>query len=59
MQELESFEAEITAAGRMKIDGGTDFSHADAAIATALAAWLSDHRSVGAIVGQSQLKGYW
>lgn len=58
-QELESFEAEITAAGRMRIDGGTDFGHADIALSAALALWLSDHRSVGAVVGQSQLRGYW
>lgn len=59
VQELESFEAEITKAGRMKIDGGTDFSHADLAIATSLAFWLSDHRSVGAMIGEVQLRGYW
>lgn len=58
-QELESFEAEVTAAGRMKIDGGTDFGHADIALSAALAFWLSDHRSVGAFIGESKLKGYW
>lgn len=58
-QELESFEAEITAAGRMRIDGGTDFSHSDAAIAAALAYWLSDHRTIGAVVGEVPLKGFW
>ncbi|AEI94247.1 hypothetical protein [Roseobacter litoralis] len=58
-QELEAFEAEITAAGRMKIDGGTDFSHSDAAIALALAYWLSDHRTIGACIGETPLKGYW
>lgn len=58
-QELEAFEADITAAGRMKIDGGTDFSHSDAAMASALAFWLSVHRSVGAYVGESQLRGFW
>ncbi len=58
-QELESFEADITAAGRMKIDGGTDFSHSDAAIAAALAYWLSDHRTIGAHVGEVPLRGFW
>lgn len=58
-QELESFEAEITAAGRMRIDGGTDFGHADLAVSAALALWLSDHRSVGAVIGETHLRGYW
>ena len=58
-QELESFEADITAAGRMRIDGGTDFSHSDAAIAAALAYWLSDHRTIGAHVGETLLRGFW
>ncbi|MEP6018225.1 MAG: hypothetical protein ABJ251_07050 [Paracoccaceae bacterium] len=57
--ELESFEADITTAGRMRIEGGTDFSHSDAAIATALALWLSDHRTVGSHVGATPLKGFW
>lgn len=59
VQELESFESEITAAGRMKIEGGTTFSHADGAIAAALAYWLSDHRSVGAKIGETRLRGFW
>lgn len=58
-QELESFEAEITKAGRMKIEGGTKFGHADVAISSALAYYLSDHRSVGAHIGEVPLKGYW
>ena len=58
-QELESFEAEITASGNMKIDGGTKFGHADIAISASLALWLSDHRSIGAHVGQSKLRGMW
>jgi len=56
-QEPESFEAEITASGNMKIDGGTKFGHADIAISAALTFWLSDHRSIGAHVGQSKLRG--
>lgn len=58
-QKLESFEAEITAAGRMKIDGGTNFGHADLAVSAALALWLSDHWSIAAHVGQSKLRGMW
>lgn len=58
-EELESFEASISEAGRMKIDGGTKFGHADIAISAALAFWLSDHRSIGAHVGTSKLKGMW
>ncbi len=57
-QELESFEADVTASGRVKIEGGTDFGHADIAISAALAYWLSDHRSVGAHVGESRLAGW-
>ncbi|AQS48740.1 hypothetical protein BMG03_13760 [Thioclava nitratireducens] len=57
--ELESFDASITDAGRMKIEGGTAAGHADIAMAAAMAFWLSDHRSVGAVVGQTQLRGYW
>lgn len=58
-QELESFEVEITAAGRMKIDGGTAFSHNDLAMAASLAFYLSDHRSVGAFYGARAIAGYW
>lgn len=58
-QEFESFEADVGASGRIKIEGGTDFGHADIAISAALAFWLSDHRSVGAVVGETPLRGYW
>ena len=58
-EELESFEAEITAAGRTVIDGGTGFGHADIAVSAALAFWLSDHRSVGTMIGEVPLRGYW
>lgn len=57
--ELESFDASITDAGRMKIEGGTKAGHADIAMAAAMAHWLTDHRSVGAHVGEVQLRGYW
>jgi len=57
--ELESFEASIGTPGRMRIEGGTKAGHADIAMAAAMALWLSDHRTVGAHVGTSQLKGYW
>lgn len=46
-EELEPFEASVTAAGRTVIDGGTDFGQADVAVSAALAFWLSDHRSIG------------
>ncbi len=58
-QELESFEADVGSSGRVKIEGGTKFGHADLAVSAALALWLSDHRSVGAHIGQVPLKGYW
>jgi len=58
-QELESFEADVGASGRVKIEGGTDFGHADIAISASLAFWLSDHRTVGAFVSETQLRGYW
>jgi len=59
LQELESFEADISKGGRMTIDGGTDFGHADIAVSAALAFYLSDHRSVGAAIGETMLAGYW
>ncbi len=58
-QELESFEADITKAGRLVIEGGTSFGHGDLAVASCLAYWLSDHRSVGAFIGETPLRGYW
>jgi hypothetical protein len=57
--ELESFEASIGSSGRMSISGGTKEAHADIAMAAAMAIWLSDHRTVGAHVGTSELRGYW
>jgi len=57
--ELESFEASIGTTGRTSISGGTKAGHADIAMAAAMAYWLSDHRTVGAHVGTSQLAGYW
>lgn len=59
LQELESFEADVSSSGRMKIEGGTDFGHADIAVSAALAFYLSDHRSVGAAIGTRRLEGYW
>lgn len=58
-QELESFEADVGSSGRVKIEGGTKFGHADLAISAALSLWLSDHRSVGAHIGEAPLRGYW
>lgn len=58
-QELESFEAMISESGNLKIDGGTRFGHADIAVSAALALWLSDHRSIGAHVGETKLRGMW
>lgn len=57
--ELESFEMLMTDAGRVRIEGGTKTGHADAAMAAAMCFWLSDHRSVGAFIGESRLRGYW
>lgn len=59
VQELESFDAQVTDAGRVKIEGGTKFGHADMAVSAALAFWLSDHRTIGAAVGESRLRGMW
>lgn len=58
-QELESFEADVGSSGRVRIEGGTKFGHADLAVSGALALWLSDHRSIGAHIGEAPLKGYW
>lgn len=57
--ELESFEASIGLSGRMRLDGGTKAGHADIALSSAMAFWLSGHRSVGAHVGETKLRGYW
>jgi hypothetical protein len=59
IQELESFEADVTRGGRTVLEGGTDFGHADIAVSCALAYWLSDHRSIGSHVGTKELRGYW
>ena len=58
-QDLESFEADVGASGRVRIEGGTTFGHADLAVSVALALWMSDHRSVGAHIGETPLRGYW
>ncbi len=58
-QELESFEADVGSTGRVRIEGGTKFGHADLAVSASLALWLSDHRSIGAHIGEAPLKGYW
>ncbi|KUP92689.1 hypothetical protein [Tritonibacter horizontis] len=58
-QELESFEADVGSTGRVRIEGGTKFGHADLAVSASLALWLSDHRSVGTHIGEVPLKGYW
>ena len=57
--ELESFEMTMTDAGRVRIEGGTRAGHADIAMAAAMSFALSDHRSVGAFIGETQLRGYW
>lgn len=58
-QDLESFEADVGSSGRVRIEGGTSFGHADLAVSAALSLWLSDHRSVGAHIGEAPLRGYW
>ncbi len=58
-QELESFEADVGSTGRVRIEGGTKFGHADLAVSASLALWLSDHRSIGAHIGQAPLRGFW
>ena len=57
--ELEAFELSVAPSGRVRIDGDMADGHLDMAMATAMAFWLSDHRSVGAHVGESRLRGYW
>ncbi|PQV58740.1 hypothetical protein LX70_00553 [Defluviimonas denitrificans] len=57
--ELEAVEATIGVSGRMRLTGGTASGHLDMALASAMAFWLSDHRSVGAHIGQVPLRGYW
>ena len=59
IQELESFEADITKGGRTVLEGGTDFGHADIAVSASLAFYLSDHRSIGTAIGETPLRGYW
>lgn len=57
--ELEAFEMSVGPSGRIRIDGDMADGHLDIAMATAMAYWLSDHRSVGAHVGETRLRGYW
>lgn len=58
-QELESFEASVGSTGRIKIEGGTSFGHGDLVVSAALALYLSDHRTIGAHVGEVPLRGFW
>jgi hypothetical protein len=58
-QELESFKADVGSSGRVRIEGGTKFGQADLAVSAALALWLSDHRSIGAHIGEVPLRGFW
>lgn len=58
-QELESFEADVGSSGRVRIEGGTSFGHGDLVVSASLALWLSDHRTIGAHIGESKLLGYW
>ena len=57
-QELESFEADVGSSGRVRIEGGTSFGHGDLVVSASLALWLSDHRTIGAHIGESKLLGY-
>lgn len=57
--ELEAFEMSVAPSGRVRIDGNMADGHLDMAMATAMAFWLSDHRTVGAHVGETRLRGYW
>jgi len=57
--ELEAVEATVGVSGRMRLTGGTASGHLDIAMAAAMAYWLSDHRTVGAHVGESPLRGYY
>ncbi|EAQ10953.1 hypothetical protein BD830_105242 [Maritimibacter alkaliphilus HTCC2654] len=58
-RELESFSVKHSDTGRSTFSGGTKAGHADIAMSVAMALWLSDHRTVGAHVGETRLKGYW
>ena len=58
-EELESFEASVGTTGRVRIEGGTAFGHGDLVVSAALALYLSDHRTIGAHIGVTPLKGYW
>jgi len=57
--ELESFSVKHSDTGRSTFKGGTKAGHADMAMSAAMALWLSDHRTVGAHIGENRLKGYW
>lgn len=58
-QELESFEASVSSTGRIKIESDRKFSHGDLTVSAALALYLSDHRTIGAHVGEVPLRGFW
>ena len=57
--ELEAFEATVGSSGRLRIEGNATDGHLDLAMATAMAFWLTDHRTVGAHVGERRVHGYW
>lgn len=58
-QELESFEASVSSTGRIKIESDRKFSHGDLTVSAALSLYLSDHRTIGAHIGEVPLKGFW
>lgn len=58
-EELESFEAQVGTTGRIRIEGGTSFGHGDLVVSAALALYLSDHRTIGAHIGEVPLRGFW
>jgi hypothetical protein len=43
----------------MRLEGGGDQGHADAAVATSLAWWMSDCPALGAAFGETKLAGFW
>ncbi len=59
VRELESFSVTWSSSNNMRLDGGDGEGHADMAVASSLAWWLSDSTALGAVYGEHKLLGFY